>query len=70
MNKRVKSKLKLSRETLRSLDEGKLSKVAGGVSEVEGCHSGWDTCGRSCWDTCPSCWDTCNNCNSFMSRDW
>jgi hypothetical protein len=48
MEKKVK-KLALSKETLRSLNEGTLGKAVGGATIVDtACPSCWDTCGRTC----------------------
>jgi hypothetical protein len=57
-----KRKLTLSRETLRNLETGQISHVAG----ASGCPTCADqtcaSCYGSCFETCtndPSCWGSC-----------
>jgi hypothetical protein len=66
MNSKLKKKLNLGRETVRTLSglsSGQLGGVVGGISGLRGCHSirdhcdtgtGGVLCGASVDDACPS----------------
>jgi hypothetical protein len=55
MKKQLKKKLSLSRETLRSLQEGVLRNAAGGIVTFRTCGNPCSAvCSDACTDTCPT----------------
>jgi hypothetical protein len=77
MNSKLKKKLALGRETVRTLaglSSGDLGRVVGGISGLRGCHSiqdhcdtgtGGVLCGASVDDVCPS--GDAGQCGSALS---